>query len=76
MKTEQIIKENKVRCSINIRLPKEEKRYYEHQLKVFCEKFSNKKPLSIQFGKQSGKKALYRPGGGRDQKRSQNCSRR
>ena len=49
METKQ---ELKIRCDINIRLPKEEKGYYEHQLKEFVSKFSSKKILYVQFGKQ------------------------
>ena len=43
---------NKINCSINIRLPKEDKKYYENKLKCFVELFNNNKLLSIQFGKQ------------------------
>lgn len=45
-------KKQEVKCSINIRLPKDNKPYYEHQLKEFCKKFDSEKVLSIQFGKQ------------------------
>lgn len=41
-----------VRCSINIRLPKDEKAYYENKLKSFCALFDPGKVLSVQFGKQ------------------------
>lgn len=44
--------ENGIYCSINIRLPSNEKRYYEHQLKEFTNRFNSKKVLSVQFGKQ------------------------
>ena len=45
-------KDNNIRCDINIRLPKDNKPYYEYQLKEFCNHFSDKKYAYIQFGKQ------------------------
>jgi len=38
--------------NINIRLPKENKAYYENQLKLFADRFNEKKILSVSFGKQ------------------------
>ena len=49
MKTKE---ENKIRCDINIRLPKDDRPYYECQLKQFCKYFNDKKLRYIQFGKQ------------------------
>lgn len=43
---------NGLNCGINIRLPKEDKGYYEHQLKEFCKSFDSEKLISIEFGKQ------------------------
>lgn len=52
METKQ---ELKVRCDINIRLPKDNKPYYEHQLKEFVKRFNSKKIIYVQFGKQDSR---------------------
>ena len=43
---------NKIECSVYIRLSKDNKQYYEHQLKTFCEHFDENKLIAVQFGKQ------------------------
>ena len=44
--------ETDVNCSINIILPKDNKPYYEYQLKQFCSHFDSSKLMAIEFGKQ------------------------
>lgn len=42
----------KVNININIRLPSDNKRYYEFQLKQFAERFDSKQIIQVSYGKQ------------------------